>query len=348
MINCTACPVNTSRPSCSCSCSCPSHPCHGSRLVSPSRPASQQGVAVIMVLLVLAIVAVTTAALVKRHQFNQAMASQVMHLGQAKAHIQGAEHWAQQLLQQDRQDNNVDHQGEGWAQMAPPMPVEQGFLNGQLTDLQGRFNLNSLVMGNQVYAPSVAVFERLLIQHDLKLQLTDDLIDWLDANVDTPQGTLEDAYYLSLPVPYRSANQSLLDLSELALVRGFDANTRALLKPFITALPLVAKINVNSANEGVLMAMSDTISRTKAQQLLTRRKLNYWPSVAAFVDAVVGQKSVDNQTQWQNLATIATVSSDYFGLKIGAQFGVAKTHLESTLHRSDNGAVTVVSRMYTP
>ena len=95
MINYTACPVNTSRPSCSCSCSCPSHPCHGSRLVSPSRPASQQGVAVIMVLLVLAIVAVTTAALVKRHQFNQAMASQVMHLGQAKAHIQGAEHWAE-------------------------------------------------------------------------------------------------------------------------------------------------------------------------------------------------------------------------------------------------------------
>ena len=94
-------------------------------------------------------------------------------------------------------------------------------------------------------------------------------------------------------VPYRSANQSLLDLSELALVRGFDANTRALLKPFITALPLVAKINVNSANEGVLMAMSDTISRTKAQQLFTRRKLNYWPSVATFVDAVVGQKSVD-------------------------------------------------------
>ena len=344
MINCTACPVNTSRPSCS----CPSHPCHGSRLVGPNRPASQQGVAVIMVLLVLAIVAVTTAALVKRHQFNQAMASQVMHLGQAKAHIQGAEHWAQQLLQQDRQDNNVDHQGEGWAQMAPPMPVEQGFLNGQLTDLQGRFNLNSLVMGNQVYAPSVAVFERLLNQHDLKPQLTDDLIDWLDANVETPQGTLEDAYYLSLPVPYRSANQSLLDISELALVRGFDANTVALLKSSITTLPLAAKINVNSANESVLMAMSDTITQTKAQQLLTRRKLNYWPSVAAFVDAVVGQKSVDNQTQWQNLATIATVSSDYFGLKIGAQFGVAKTHLESTLHRSDNGAVTVVSRMYTP
>ena len=333
MINCTACPVNSS---------------HFSHPASPNRPVSQQGVAVIMVLLVLAIVAVTTAALVKRHQFNQAMASQVMHLGQAKAHIQGAEHWAQQLLQQDRQDNNVDHQGESWAQISPPIPVEQGFLNGQLIDLQGRFNLNSLVLDNQVYAPSVAVFKRLLNQHDLKPQLTDELIDWLDTNVETPQGTLEDAYYLGLSVPYRSANQSLLHLSELALVRGFDANTLALLKPSITTLPLAAKINVNSANESVLMAMSDTITRTRAQQLLTRRKLNYWPSVASFVDSVVGQKSVDNQTQWQDLASIATVSSEYFGLKIGAQFGVAKTHLESTLHRSDNGAVSVVSRMYSP
>jgi general secretion pathway protein K len=312
------------------------------------RSAQQQGVAVIMVLLVLAIVAVTTAALVKRHQFNQAMASQVIHLGQAKAHIQGAEHWVQLMLQQDRQDNNIDHLGEAWAQVTPPLPVEQGFLVGQVEDLQGKFNLNSVVSGNQVQGTSVALFERLLKQHELDPQLSGYLTDWIDTNVETPQGTLEDAYYLALPVPYRSANQALLDVTELALVRGFDASTVTTLKPYITALPLASKININTASAGVLMAMSETISQTKAQQLVTRRRLNYWDNVGAFVDAAVGAKSANNQAQWQSLANLTTLSSAYFGLKIGAQFGVAKTHLESTLYRSDNGTVTVVSRMYTP
>lgn len=310
--------------------------------------AHQQGVAVIMVLLVLSIVAVTTSALVKRHQFNQSLASQLIHLGQAKAHIQGAENWAQQLLQQDRQDNNIDHLGETWAQVTPPIPVEQGFVSGRMIDLQGKFNLNSVVNGDQVHEPSVAIFERLLKQHQLNQQLSGYLVDWIDANVETQQDTLEDAYYLALAAPYRSANQALLDTSELGLVRGFDANTVNLLKPYITALPFTSQININSANEGTLMAMSEAITQSKALHLVTQRKLNYWHNVSAFVDAALGPKPSNNQTEWANLAKISTVSSDYFGLEINAQFGVAKTRLESTLHRSDNGAVTVVSRMYTP
>lgn len=309
----------------------------------------QQGVAVIMVMLVLAIVAVTTAALVKRHQFNQAMASQVIHLGQAKAHIQGAEHWAYQLLKQDRQKNNVDHGGEGWAQNTPPLPVEQGFLHGRITDLQGKFNLNSIVNGNTLYAPSIAMFKALLKQHNLDPQLSVHLADWIDPNVETQnQGTLEDAYYLALPVPYRSANQPLLDVSELGLVRGFNAATVAVLAPYISALPYGSTINVNSANESILMAMSSAISLAKAQQLVTRRKLNHWPNPQTFVNAAVGPKSSSNQTLWDNLMQISTVSSHFFSLNINAQFGVVKTRLESTLQRSDNGTVTTLTRIYTP
>lgn len=308
----------------------------------------QQGVAVIMVMLVLAIVAVTTAALVKRHQFNQAMASHVIHLGQAKAHIQGAEHWAYLILKQDRQNNSIDHLGEIWAQLALPIPVEQGFLSGQMVDLQGKFNLNSLVDGNTVHAPSVAIFKRLLQQNELDPQLSDYLTDWIDSNVDTRQGTLEDAYYLALPLPYRSANQGLVDLSELALVRGFDADTISLLKPYITSLPFTSKININNASEALLMAMSDAISPAKAEELATRDRLDYWRDVSQFVDAAIGQETTDNKTQWDSLAQKAKVSSDYFSLDIKAQFGVAKTRLKSILHRSDDGTMSVISRIYTP
>jgi|TARA_B110000967_G_scaffold10938_1_gene10723 general secretion pathway protein K len=311
--------------------------------------AREQGVAVIMVMLVLAIVAVTTAALVKRHQFNQAMATQVIHLGQAKAHIQGAELWAYQLLKQDKQDNNVDHMAEAWAQITPPLPVAQGFLHGQIEDLQGKFNLNSLVAENNIHQPSMALFERLLKQHNLDPQLAWHLVDWIDPNVEThQQGTLEDAYYLALPVPYRSANQALLDVSELGLVRGFNAATVAILKPYVAALPYGSEININSANEGLLMAMSSAINRSKAQQLITRRKLNYWSNSRDFVDAAVGPKSSSNQNQWTSLMQISTVSSHFFSLNVNALFGEINTRLESTLQRSDNGTVTTLTRIYTP
>lgn len=308
----------------------------------------QQGVAVIMVLLVLAIVAVTTSALVKRHQFNQAMTSQVIHLGQAKAHIQGGELWAHAILKQDRNDNNIDHLGETWAQIALPMPVEQGFISGRIIDLQGKFNLNSVVKGNNPQQNTVAIFERLLENLGLEKGLSANLIDWIDADLETAKGTLEDAYYLGLETPYRSANQALRDVSELALVQGFDVNIVETLKPYVAATAYTSTINVNTAPAIILEALSPIISATKAQELATLRQLDHFSSVKDFVDIALGPKTQANATQWDLLASHSNISSQHFEINISAQFGVAKTRLESRVYRSDNGVISVASRIYTP
>ena len=309
----------------------------------------QKGVAVIMVLLVLAIVAITTAALIKRHQFSQTMTSQLVHLGQTKAHIQGAQLWAAQMLTTDRQSNKVDHLGESWAQLTLPMPVEQGFVSGYITDLQGQFNLNSLVADNQVNEAAMGLFKRLLEQQKLNPQLSWYLVDWIDRNVETEQqNTLEDAFYLGQAVPYRSANQALVDISELGLVRGFDQATVAMLMPFVSALPQPTKINVNSASIDVLMALSNTIDINQAEQLIINRNDRYWRTSSAFIEAVLGPKDSENQHQWSALAELVTVDSHYFKLNVAAQFDVAKIQLESNLHRGNNGQVTVLSKIYTP
>ena len=58
----------------------------------------------------------------------------------------GAEAWAADILRQDKQGgSNVDDFTEEWATPIPPIPVEGGEVSGQLEDMQGRFNLNSLV-----------------------------------------------------------------------------------------------------------------------------------------------------------------------------------------------------------
>jgi len=309
----------------------------------------ERGVAVIMVLLVLAIVAVTTAALMKRYQYAQAMASQVIHLGQTKAHIQGAEAWAAQLLTQDRHNNNLDHLGENWAQVALPMPVEQGFVSGKLTDLQGRFNLNSVVVNNSVNQSALGLFKRLLEQQSIDPKIAIHLVDWIDKNVENHQiGTLEDAYYLGLAKPYRSANQPLVDVSELGLVKGFSAVLVAQLKPFVCALPTPTRINVNTASSQVIEALSADITQAQAQQLVASRSTHHWGSPAAFIEAAIGPKTADSSAKWQTLEALVSTQSQYFELNMAAQFGVAKTRLESKLYRSDNGQVTTLSRIYTP
>jgi general secretion pathway protein K len=309
----------------------------------------QTGVAVIMVLLVLAIVAVTTASLIKRHQYSQAFTSALLHLGQTKAHIQGAQLWAAQVLTADKQANDVDHLGEVWAQTILPIPVEQGVVSGQITDLQGRFNLNNLVSNNAVNQDAMALFQRMLALQELSPQLAWYLVDWIDSNAETEQqSTLEDAYYLGQTIPYRSANQPLVDISELGLVRGFNLASVAKLAPLVSALPEPTKINVNTTSAQVLMAVSDAISASMAKELMESKNKAHWPNDQDFMQAVLGPMSDENKTQWNALKKLITVKSSYFNLQISAQFGVSNTRLESILYRSENGSVNTFSRIYTP
>ena len=58
----------------------------------------------------------------------------------------GGEAWAADSLRRDKQQSSkTDDFTEEWATPIPPIPIEGGEFEGQLEDMQGRFNLNSLV-----------------------------------------------------------------------------------------------------------------------------------------------------------------------------------------------------------
>jgi len=79
---------------------------------------------------------------------------------QAWAYLIGAEELAKLALQADnlldaRSAPAADHLGELWAQPAKPYPLDAGgWMTGQLTDLQGRINLNMLVSDSAAQNPS--------------------------------------------------------------------------------------------------------------------------------------------------------------------------------------------------
>ena len=78
----------------------------------------------------------------------------------------GGEAWAADALRRDKQQSaKTDDFTEEWATPIPPIPLDDGKGNsygdfeGQLEDMQGRFNLNSLVMleGGQLKTDPLAI-----------------------------------------------------------------------------------------------------------------------------------------------------------------------------------------------
>ncbi len=121
-------------------------------------------------------------------------------------------------------------------------------------------------------------------------ELADALADWIDADSEPrPRGGAEDGYYLELEQPYLAANRPLIDVAELALVRGFDGEVRARLRPFVTALPRFTAVNVNTAAPEVLAAIVEDLTLDAARALVAKRERAYFRNNADFLSQLPHQ-----------------------------------------------------------
>ncbi len=111
----------------------------------PRLPDGQRGVALITAVLVVAIAAIIATSIMGRQNFDTQRTANIIHRDQAIAYALGAEHWAGVELTRDAQANNYDHLQENWAYELPPLPIDGGYITGRVQDLQGRFNLNSVL-----------------------------------------------------------------------------------------------------------------------------------------------------------------------------------------------------------
>jgi general secretion pathway protein K len=232
--------------------------------MTPS-PRAQRGIALLTAVAIVAIAAAVAVKIAFAHQIWFRQMENVADRGATDLLRRGALHWASVALLEDAAQNSIDHLGEAWAQGLPILPVDGGAIKVSIEDAQGRFNLNNLAVQNN--PPSrdetlqVQIFQRLLLELKLDPALANALVDWMDrdANATSPGGA-EDVDYLNLKTPYRAANQPLVSVDELRLVRGFDAKTMLTLLPFVTVLPAAAgrtPINVNTASPELLAAVAD-------------------------------------------------------------------------------------------
>lgn len=301
--------------------------------------AQQRGVAIVLAMGVVAMAAIAaTAIMISQSTWARQNELGAAHV-QAQTLIQVGIDWARAVLSDDRRASNIDHLGEPWALRLPPIPVENGSLDGHIEDQQGKFNLNNLVQGDKLNLAQLAHFQRLLTLLELPPALAYALADWIDADgLPQPQDGAEDAYYLSLQTPYLAANQPLIDVAELALVRGFDASVRDRLRPFVTALPRFTAVNVNTAPPEIISAIVDGLSLDDARAVVEQRERTYFLNFSDFFNRLPGGLTVP--------AEHVSVSSDYFIVTMQVTIGASQASGVTLLARADTGWPAIVWRKY--
>lgn len=299
-------------------------------------PHRQRGVALITAVLVVAIASIIATSMMKRQNFDTQRTANIVHHDQAVAYALGAEHWAGIELTRDARANNNDHLSENWAVEIPPLPVEGGFVTGRLEDLQGRFNLNSVLDPLQAER-----FTRLCQALDIDPGFIPALQDWIDSDTEERVNGAEDDSYTVLSPPYRAANRYLADTSELLQVKGVSVQDYNVLMFYVSALPGGAEINVNTASAPVLQSLAEGIGPPDVNSVIAYRENRPYRKIDDFVKAqVFDEKGMKED--------YLSVSSQYFLLTANVMLGNAPLTLQSVLYRAPSGKITVMQRRLGP
>ena len=300
--------------------------------------AHKRGVAMITAMLITALATIVAANLAWDNALDVRRTMVMLNRDQAALVALGAESLVIGMLHQDLEDSETDHLGEFWAGDLPGFPIEGGEVFGNIEDLQGRFNVNNLIGADgETDEEALQQFQRLLNSLGIDPRFAGLAADWLDRDVDAafPDGA-EDPIYTGFLPPYRSANQALTSISELAALEGMDKLTFDALKPHIVALPGHSSINVNTATPAVLQSLGENISVADVEGLLQERE------AAGFTDIEAAFATLVTPQDLNNLAE----STEFFQLKVVVRIDTVLITLYSLLQRGPRGDVTPILRSF--
>lgn len=303
----------------------------------------QRGVALIMAVLLVALATILAVEIGFQGFLDQRRTATIYALDQGYEVALGAEAWAADILREDLQQSKQDHPAERWATPIPPLPIDGGSIEGYLEDVQGRFNLNSLVLSDgTVDEEAVARFERLLDQLGLEIRWARMFADWIDLDTVAgfPDGAEDGAYSTQQP-PYRTANMPVTRASELLALPEFGLERFQALQPFVTALPVGTRLNICSAPGPVLDSLTEGVREygVDPDNLARNRAEQCFPSLDELRGAL-------GEAEFAKIENLVADKSSYFQATVWATIGTTQFTLYSLLTRSEAGLVRPVLRSF--
>ncbi len=321
--------------------------------------ASNRGVALITVLLIVALAAILATEMTARLQMQLQRTSNIQFNQQAYWYAMGAEAFAKRVLILDNEDSSdKTHLGQKWAQGYNSFPVPQGEISGGIFDLHACLNLNALKAGSEqqnngpTKVPARESFERLIVKLNIEgisefeaEYMADALTDWLDSD-DTivSSGGAEDNDYAGREFPYFTANSFIASTNELRVIEHFTPAVINSLSPYVCILPQTNKhqININTLTDeqSVLLQALLDINADEAQSILDAKDDDGFDNIDDFYN--MPELTQLNLTDDQKQQFV--VDSEYFTLKASAHFNESYFNLVSTLQVIENKKVNVISR----
>jgi general secretion pathway protein K len=303
----------------------------------------QRGVALITVLLVFALATVVAAEMLRRSQLGVRSFGNLLATRQAYYHALGGETFARQLLAKDVQQGvaGVDNLQEAWARTdeQAAFEIEHGSMTVKITDLQGRFNLNSVIDDSGARdEDGFKQFQQLLLALRLNANYASEWLDWIDRDQQPSPNGAEDAEYQKV----RTADRPESDVSALRQLRSMSAADYSKLARHVAVLPKLVPgqsqptrvetpLNVNTADEATLRAILGPL----AAQVLARQKSGGYKNIAELpLNEGAGQ---------------ADVKSSFFEILVTVNYDDRWQRLRTMVWRdSQSGVTTVLSRARSP
>ena len=346
--------------------------------LSSSRPnahASQRGVALITVMLIVALCAVIASQMTARLQMQMQRSANITFNQQAYWYAMSAEAFTKRVLISTlKADKNVTNLGQLWAQEEKAYPVDFGEISGKITDLQSCLNLNALRAPVGSFKPSDdndnnnnntsrngkketknlarIAFEGLLINLSLEgvsqfeaESMADALTDWLDANSGiSSAGGAEDSDYASREFPYLAANNYLASVNELRVIAHFSPTVIEAIKPYVCVLPENEqhKVNINTIDSEHIELLQALLDSTleEAQDVMSARGEKGFKSLDDFYNSPEIVKLKDFNDKKDQFV----VDSEYFTLKASASFNNSFFVMNSVMKVTKNTHIDVLSR----
>jgi general secretion pathway protein K len=285
-----------------------------------SNPQSQRGAALITVMLIFSMSAIIAFYMLSRQMINTQRTATIEDEAQAYQYALGAEELARQVLASDASKSlGLDYPGQEWGTITSGVPVDHGTLEFSLQDLQGRFNLNTLMDGSEI---SKARFTTLMGNLDLPSLATSAIIERFNGS-DAMIGA--------------SLNRNSYQVNDITLLRQIPGMTEEyyqLLLPHVTAIPEYRSLlNVNSASPTVMRAYIP-------DQNIYERLMNVRVKQGYISD--IQLRDIGMNTQGMS------VISHYFLLTAEAKIGGRSVRLSSIINRKsdmhEDSKLRVISR----
>lgn len=292
---------------------------------------SERGFVLLQVMLVFSLLVIVAAGIQYDQRLHIERTRQALLQSQAQVYMDSGEAIAELGLVLDSNENQKDHLFELWNTQEFAFPLEGGgFINMDLNDLQGRFNLNWLAV-NEPDGPRQA-FERLLSLLTLETSIATELVEWFKAR------SLSNVSYADQTIPYANAAMPMADVSELMLLKTIDDEVFDVIRPYVNALPVNEPLNINTAPAYVLQSVASFIDDSAVQTFLQAREetgfdsVNDWQVMPIFeenADKTLFLNSFDIASSWFELYTQVILDDGVF-------------HQTTQFYRTLNEAVPVM------